>query len=585
MKKIRNILIGLLSVILMIPIMSADQINNQSFTYDNQTYEYQLTPKSVRIDMSGKAVDPFSLVDYFIKTRNGVQRPLTRIVNEDVELVMQTHERYKIDEFSDGFSINCQPYLLYNHRNQQYYYCIEPTQPKIGQGSEHASPIWSSLSEDKRQLISKIIDQATKLAPKNYQYPIAGQLMIHNVLSKHQNLIVPPHIQPYINEINANLGSYDQKPSFDNTEQTMYYNEKNKRYEGQVVDTNGVLATTFNKIDGKTIKNINFKVQNNTLLFNTKNPLPDIVTLSATDDTCFKANTANIPQDYMTSDPYQDMVSRHPIENSYQLSFKTMEGSVNGTKVDDEHQPLAGVEFSLYFDENNNSQIDFDEPVIQTTKTNNQGQFSFNQLGMGRYIVKETKGLVGYYTPTYEEVVNITPQALIHTLNKSTPIVNELIKGDIIVNKTDENQKPLAGVEFQLIQDLEADGVINEEDQVLNTQLTDENGKITFNDNIYGNYLIRESKPLEGYLPDQTLYPIVIDEETSKEPQEINVVNYLEPDVPIEETPQERLIKEEPAPPTGVVSVAQNLIFVCLLVILGFSSKKLLKTLSTNQYC
>ena len=83
------------------------------------------------------------------------------------------------------------------------------------------------------------------------------------------------------------------------------------------------------------------------------------------------------------------------------------------------------------------------------------------------------------------------------------------VKGSLTIQKTDENGNPLEGVEFELYNPL---------NRKVATRLTDAEGKISFVGMVYGNFTIKETKALEGYVIDEELFNgkvITINDETS----------------------------------------------------------------------
>src|SRR5262245_11175201 len=68
----------------------------------------------------------------------------------------------------------------------------------------------------------------------------------------------------------------------------------------------------------------------------------------------------------------------------------------------------------------------------------------------------------------------------------------------IFVTKTDENFNGHAGVTFELYQDTDGDGVIDPGEPKLDTQVTDNAGKATFQNVAAGNYIVHEVAPA-GY--------------------------------------------------------------------------------------
>ncbi|MEG1065932.1 MAG: SpaA isopeptide-forming pilin-related protein, partial [Erysipelotrichaceae bacterium] len=60
---------------------------------------------------------------------------------------------------------------------------------------------------------------------------------------------------------------------------------------------------------------------------------------------------------------------------------------------------------------------------------------------------------------------------------------------------------------------------------ILGTAITDANGKIVFDGLVLGNYFIKETKALEGYVLDDKTYPVVADEDATNDNHDF--INHL----------------------------------------------------------
>ena len=89
---------------------------------------------------------------------------------------------------------------------------------------------------------------------------------------------------------------------------------------------------------------------------------------------------------------------------------------------------------------------------------------------------------------------------------------NEVVKGEIIVRKTNENNEPLQGVTFGLyakenIYDVNKKLLFHKNDLV-SQKVTDENGEIIFSNLPLGEYYIEEVRALDGYVIYKTKYGV-----------------------------------------------------------------------------
>lgn len=112
-------------------------------------------------------------------------------------------------------------------------------------------------------------------------------------------------------------------------------------------------------------------------------------------------------------------------------------------------------------------------------------------------------------------------------LNNSEPIINEFIYGTIKGLKTDrETEKTIEGALFGLFRADETE--FTAEKAILNAQ-SDENGIFAFENIPYGNFIICELKPADGYLENADIHHIQINE--NKQVIEITAVNDKIPEI------------------------------------------------------
>ena len=157
--------------------------------------------------------------------------------------------------------------------------------------------------------------------------------------------------------------------------------------------------------------------------------------------------------------------------------LKTSNVKVTKVDADDNTKKLAGVEFELR---------GANGKVLKGT-TNANGEYIFEDVVYGDYKLVETKTLDNYNLTTTEETVQVRDAG--QTIEKT--VTNALKKGKVEVTKVDadDNTKKLAGVKFELKQgnDVKYEGT------------TDANGKLVFDNVIYGDYKLVEKETLENY--------------------------------------------------------------------------------------
>lgn len=118
--------------------------------------------------------------------------------------------------------------------------------------------------------------------------------------------------------------------------------------------------------------------------------------------------------------------------------------------------------------------------------------------------------------------------ATVHiTVNDGNEIPNELIYGTIKGYKVNrETGDKISGALFGLFR---ADETSFTENNALLTAESGEDGVFTFENVVYGSYTVRELRPAAGYLENETVYAVTVDEDGDV--VEITVVNDLIPEI------------------------------------------------------
>ncbi|MBC9789866.1 MSCRAMM family protein [Carnobacterium maltaromaticum] len=173
-------------------------------------------------------------------------------------------------------------------------------------------------------------------------------------------------------------------------------------------------------------------------------------------------------------------------------------GSIEFIKVDSETKaPLANAEFVIKDGEGN---------IVQTILTDEDGKGTALDLLYGSYTLEETKAPIGYTldeTP-YPFEINDSEKAINLGEVTNQKILLPAPTGSIEFIKVDsETKAPLANAEFVI-----KDG----EGNIVQTILTNEDGKGTALDLLYGSYTLEETKAPIGYTLDETPYPFEIND-------------------------------------------------------------------------
>ena len=198
-------------------------------------------------------------------------------------------------------------------------------------------------------------------------------------------------------------------------------------------------------------------------------------------------------QNYVISSKYE------PVKASITLNIDAYKSILKIEKKDDENAPVVGVVFNLKY-ENGTDIGDF--------TTDKNGVIMATKLRQGNIIVTEKSVPEGYVMDTSSK--NVT---LKYNSTSNLEITNNLKRGNIRIIKVDrdDNEAKLEGVEFE---------VLGEDDEVLETLITDEKGEaITSMYSIkdYPKLKIREKEALEDYVLEGNLQTIELEDGITKD--------------------------------------------------------------------
>ncbi len=197
---------------------------------------------------------------------------------------------------------------------------------------------------------------------------------------------------------------------------------------------------------------------------------------------------------------------------------------------------IFNVSFGLYADEDlkaSNGTVIPKDGLIEIITCDEKGKATFTtDLPIGSYYVKEISTDNHYilsdkkYPVAFESAGQNT--ATVHiTVNDGGPIDNEIIYGTIQGLKIDrETGENIAGALFGMFKAEEKE--LSEKTAILTAE-SNEEGIFTFENVPYGEYIVRELKPAEGYLPNEENYTVIISE--NKEIIEITIENDKTPEL------------------------------------------------------
>ena len=191
---------------------------------------------------------------------------------------------------------------------------------------------------------------------------------------------------------------------------------------------------------------------------------------------------------------------------------------------------ILNISFGLYADEDlkaSNGTVIPENGLIEIVTCEEKGKATFTtDLPIGSYYVKEISTDSHYilsdkkYPVVFEYAGQDTATVRI-SVNDGEPIENEIIYGTIKGLKIDrETGENIAGALFGMFKAEEKE--LSEKTAILTAE-SNEEGIFTFENVPYGEYIIRELKPAEGYLPNEENYTVTISE--NKEIIEITIEN------------------------------------------------------------
>lgn len=160
-------------------------------------------------------------------------------------------------------------------------------------------------------------------------------------------------------------------------------------------------------------------------------------------------------------------------------------------KVDEQHEPLAGVEFGLYKENNT---------LCMTAVSDENGLAVFEKVPYGKYFIQEKTPLPGYLRDYTRVPITVDGTFI----NPAEPLATiENCPTEVLMQKVDDKGNALSGAEI---------GLFNANGKLVMTTVSDENGLIHFSHVPNGTYHVRELTPPDGYLLNHSPVTITIED-------------------------------------------------------------------------
>lgn len=205
----------------------------------------------------------------------------------------------------------------------------------------------------------------------------------------------------------------------------------------------------------------------------------------------------------------EDVYKSFTINNSGDIVAKKevnqyKKGNVKIIKVDPSNNPIEGVTFEIY----NSS-----KKLVDTIVTDKNGiAVGHKSMVLGTYSYKEVAAPSNVEMDTQEKTFELKNDGQVVEIS----VTNKLIEGKIKIVKLDENNNPIKGVQFEIL-DLNKN--------VIQTLTTDDLGICVSNQLSTGKYYYREKTTLSQYVLDSTEHEFEI--KNSNDFVEVSVVNKL----------------------------------------------------------
>ena len=181
-------------------------------------------------------------------------------------------------------------------------------------------------------------------------------------------------------------------------------------------------------------------------------------------------------------------------------------GSVSGKKVDEDGNALGGALIGLFRTDDGEFTK---ENALMTTTSAEDGSFSFENIPYGTWYVREIEQPTGFVLDDTIYPVTIGADGQVVEIE----IVNAYVRGNIHLTKVDSEypDNKLTGATFEVYKDSNANGKLDDSDELLGTLTEKEKGEYSMNDLFHGRYFVKETKAPEGFVLDTGVSEVMID--------------------------------------------------------------------------
>lgn len=182
-------------------------------------------------------------------------------------------------------------------------------------------------------------------------------------------------------------------------------------------------------------------------------------------------------------------------------------GSVSGLKSDEDGKALGGAVIGIF---KTGTEEFTKENAIQTTTSADDGSFSFEKVPYGTWVIREIESPTGFVLS--EEEIAVTVGKVDEVVE--IELVNYFIKGNIELTKVDADypDNKLAGAVFEVYADTNGNGEFDKDDKLCGEMTELEGGVYQMTELRYGKYFVREKTAPDGFVLDDGVYGVSIEE-------------------------------------------------------------------------
>lgn len=182
-------------------------------------------------------------------------------------------------------------------------------------------------------------------------------------------------------------------------------------------------------------------------------------------------------------------------------------GSVSGLKSDEDGNALGGAVIGIF---KTDTEEFTKENAIQTTTSADDGSFSFEKVPYGTWVIREIESPTGFVLS--EEEIAVTVGKVDEVVE--IELVNYFIKGNIELTKVDADypDNKLTGAVFEVYADTNGNGEFDKDDELCGEMTEFEGGVYQITELRYGKYFVREKTAPDGFVLDESVYGVSIEE-------------------------------------------------------------------------